>query len=226
MYSDKYHPYNNMCMKEYDNMNNASKPYRALNTIVQKSEIPNKNENINKNVPPSEAPSQVKETPTTTPPVNQEKTPTKNKPTNEEKTVLENKGELKTGYIAVGVFTALQALPVPDAVVTIYLFNSDGEEEALYILVTDANGRIPDVELPVSYNPNNPLVSSEYYFTSYNIRVQAINYYTVNILDVRVFPDITTVYRINMIPVIAGTPKEKSEQTIVIPPSPIDKSNE
>jgi len=134
-------------------------------------------------------------------------------------------GAIKTGYISVGVFTALQALPVPDAVVTIYLFNSDGEEEALYILVTDENGRIPDVELPVSYDPNNPYTSSEYYFTQYNLRVQAINYYTVNVLDVRIFPDITTVYKIDLIPVMAGT-KGSPEKIIVIPPSPIDKSNE
>lgn len=216
MYNYNYHQLNNnICIKDYDNMNNASKPYRALNMIVKKSEIPNNNEDINQNAPPTETQPPAEETPSTSTP-----------PATEEETTPENGGEFETGYISVGVFTALQALPVPDAVVTIYLFNSDGEEEALYILVTDENGRIPDVELPVSYNPNDPLVSSEYYFTPYNLRVQAINYYTVNILDVRVFPDITTVYKIDLIPVMARSTEENPEQTIVIPPSPIDESNE
>lgn len=215
-----YNPFNSSCIKEYNNMNKASKPYSAPNMIVQKSEVPSLNENINNNVPPTQ--DNIEETPAVTPPASGE-TPTNETP--EETPISQIDDDIKTGYLSVGVFTALQALPVPDAVVTIYLFNKDDEEEPLYILVTDENGRIPDVELPVSYNPDDPFSSSEYYFTQYNLRVQAINYYTVNVLDVRVFPDITTVYKIDLIPVMAGTTKEP-EQTIVIPPSPIDESNE
>lgn len=215
-----YNPFNSSCIKEYNNMNKASKPYSALNMIVQKSEVPSLNENINNNVPPTQ--DNIEETPAVTPPASGE-TPTNETP--EETPISQIDDDIKTGYLSVGVFTALQALPVPDAVVTIYLFDKDDEEEPLYILVTDENGRIPDVELPVSYNPDDPFSSSEYYFTQYNLRVQAINYYTVNVLDVRVFPDITTVYKIDLIPVMAGATKEP-EQTIVIPPSPIDESNE
>ena len=208
-----YNPFNSSCIKEYNNMNKASKPYAAQNMIVQKSEVPGLNENINNNIPPTQDNTQIEETPATVTP-----------PEAEEKPISQIEDNIKTGYLSVGVFTALQALPVPGAVVTIYLFNKDGVEEALYILVTDENGRIPDVELPVSYNPDDPFSSSEYFFTQYNLMVQAINYYTVNILDVRVFPDVTTVYKIDLIPVMAGTTKEP-EQTIVIPPSPIDESN-
>jgi 5-hydroxyisourate hydrolase-like protein (transthyretin family) len=230
-----YNPFNSSCIKEYKNMNKASKPYNAPNMIVQKSEVPGINENINNNIPPTQDNNQIEEAPAVTPPANEEtpvtetpiieETPAEIIPIVEETPISQIEDDIKTGYLSVGVFTALQALPVPDAVVTIYLFNSDDEEEALYILVTDENGRIPDIELPVFYNPDDPFSSSEYYFTQYNLRVQAINYYTVNILDVRVFPDITTVYKIDLIPVMAGTTRE-SEQTIVIPPSPIDESNE
>ena len=150
----------------------------------------------------------------------------KKAPSNENAPVEETKPKVETGYIAVGVFTALQALPVPGAVVTIYTINQQGEENAIYHLITDENGRVPTVELPVIYNPENPLESSKYYFTTYNMRVQAINYYTVNIIDIRVFPGITTAYRIDMIPAIPGPTKEQPEQKIIIPSSPIDKSNE
>lgn len=219
-----YNPFNNSCIKEYNNMYKASKPYSALNMIVQKSEVPGLNENINNNIPPTQDNTQIEETPAVTPPANGETPTTVTPPIIEETPISQIDDDIKTGNLSVGVFTALQALPVSDAVVTIYLFDKDGEEEPLYILVTDENGRIPDVELPVSYNPDDPFSSSEYYFTQYNLRVQAINYYTVNILDVRVFPDVTTVYKIDLIPVMAGTAKEP-EQTIVIPPSPIDESN-
>lgn len=132
----------------------------------------------------------------------------------------------EAGYISVGVYTALGALPVPNAVVTIYTIDESGEENALYHYVTDENGRIPTVALPSYYDPSNPLESPKYYFTTYNMRVQAINYYTVNILDLRVFPGVTTVYRVDLIPVMAGSETDHPERTIIIPPSPIDKSND
>lgn len=172
-------------------MDNASKPYRARNTIVEISEIPEQNETIKKDIPTIETPPEV-----------------------------------SAGYIAVGVFTALGALPVKDAVVTIYTANEAGEENAIYHLVTDANGRIPNVELPVMYNPKNPLESSKYFFSTYNMRIQAINYYTVNVVDLRIFPNITTDYSVSLIPVMSGPTTDLPEQTIVIPPSPIDKSND
>lgn len=129
------------------------------------------------------------------------------------------------GYVTVGVFTALGALPVKDAVVTVYLVNEEGEELALYHLVTDRSGRVPKMTLPVSYNPDNPGESEEFYFSTYNLRVQAIGYYTQNILDIRVFPDTTTNFSVTLIPVMQGGSEEQG-RTIVIPPSPIDKSNE
>lgn len=130
-----------------------------------------------------------------------------------------------TGAISVGVFTASRALPVQDAVVTVYHIGNGEEEHVLAHLVTDRNGRIPNVEVPVVYNPADPLESSEYYFSNYNIRVQAINYYTQNILGIRVFPGTTTRFNIDLIPVAAGTTGEEHEQTVVIPPAPVDFSN-
>ena len=154
--------------------------------------------------------------------LNQNNTPQVNK----EAPANETKPETSVGYLAIGVFTALGALPVPGAVVTIYNYNARGEETALYHLITDENGRVPNVQLPVVYDPTNPLTSPDFYFTTYNMRIQAINYYTVNVLDIRIFPDITTGYRVDLIPVMSGAPVDQREQTIVIPPSPIDKSNE
>lgn len=129
------------------------------------------------------------------------------------------------GYLAVGVYTALGALPVKDAVVTVYTIDENGEEVALYHLITDVNGRIPNVELPVAYIPGSQLESPEYFYTKYNMRVQAENYNTFNVREIRIFPNITTDYNVNLVPMLPGTPEKLKEYNIIIPPSPIDESN-
>jgi len=134
--------------------------------------------------------------------------------------------EASTGKISVGVYTASRALPVKDAVVTIYSLDENGNEQVLSHQVTDLNGRIPDITASVVYDPDNPLESKEFYFSTYNLRVQAFNYYTQNVLDIRVFPDTITRFNVDLIPVAAGTTGKTPEQTFVIPPSPIDLSNE
>lgn len=129
----------------------------------------------------------------------------------------------ETGYINVGVFTASGALPVPDAVVSVYHTYDDGEEHVLYHLVTDESGRVPRMEVPVTYEGEAP--PSEYFYSTYNLRIQAIGYYTVNILDLQVFPNTSTNYRINLIPVMQGTPPEPPAKTIVVPPPAANSSH-
>ncbi len=134
--------------------------------------------------------------------------------------------EEETGAVSVGVYTASRALPVQDAVVTVFHVDENGDEHVLAHYVTDRNGRIPDIILPVIYNPSDPMESTEFYFSTYNLRVQAFNYYTQNVLDIRIFPNTTTRFNIDLIPVAAGVPSDAApEQTIVIPPSPADFSN-
>lgn len=132
----------------------------------------------------------------------------------------------EVGYISVGVFTASGALPVEDAVVTVYTLDENGDENVISFLVSDANGQVPTIELPVIYDRSNPLESSKYFFSTYNLRVQAINYYTQNIQDFRVFPNTTTNFQVELIPVAAGIGQTAPEITTVIPPSPIDISND
>ncbi len=126
------------------------------------------------------------------------------------------------GFLAVGVFTALGALPVKNASVTVYSLNENIEEIVIHHRITDESGRVPDMDLNVFYDPKNPFVSQEFYFTTYNLRVQAQNYYSQNIQNFRVFPGVKTNLKINLIPLIEG---DEYQENIVIPPSPIDVSN-
>ena len=195
------------------------KPYKAQNMIVKKLQTETQTPQINEEVLPDEP--QINEVAPQDEPLTNGEVPL-------EETILNEEVQLEpeTGYINVGVYTALGALPVSDAVVTIYTIDEDGEENAIYHVVSDANGRVPKMELPVEYDPENPLVSPEFYYSTYNMRIQAIGYYTMNVLDVRIYPDIATNYRAILIPVMAGGTEEESEQTVVIPPIPAEISNE
>ena len=132
---------------------------------------------------------------------------------------------VETGFVNVSVNTALGALPVQDAVVTLYVMEPDGNEEALYHLITDISGKVPTMTLPVIYNPQDPSESRQYFFSTYNLRTQAIGYYTQNILDIRVFPNTATNFSVSLIPVMQGGDEDEESRTIVIPPAPADISN-
>ncbi|MFA9421999.1 MAG: hypothetical protein ACERLG_00360 [Sedimentibacter sp.] len=144
----------------------------------------------------------------------------------EQPPIVEIPDGAETGYICISVFTALGALPVENAIVTVYNILDNGEEHLHAKLLTDSSGRVPDIELPVLHDPLNPLVSPNYYFTTYNLRTQADNFYTVNVLGIRIFPGIKTNYKIDLIPLMADEKGKIPEQTFIIPPSTIDRSNE
>lgn len=131
-----------------------------------------------------------------------------------------------TGLLSVSVNTALGALPVQDALVTVYIFDENDEEQTLYLRTTDENGKVEDMTLGVFYDPTNPLVNEDFYFTTYNLRVQAINYYTENIYEFRIFPNVKSTLRVNLIPVmLTEDPQSPPERRIIIPPSPVDEIN-
>ena len=78
---------------------------------------------------------------------------------------LTEEDSVETGFVNVSVNTALGALPIRDAVVTLFVTDQEGNEEALYHLVTDISGKVPRMTLPVMYTPKDPLESREYYFS-------------------------------------------------------------
>lgn len=172
-----------------NNQNKNIKPYRARNMMIKKLEVQ----------PSPTSPENINQ------PQPSDQTPTQT--TSDE-----------VGYINVGVYTASGALPVRDAVVTLYHTYNSVEEHALYHMVTDESGRVPTMEVPIVYSGVGQ--QTEYYYSTYNLRIQAIGYYLHNILDIQVFPNIATNFRINLIPVAQGAPADVPEQTIVIPPRP------
>lgn len=84
----------------------------------------------------------------------QEETPVQPVPEGEQRNV---------GYLSVSTFTASGALPVPDVLITIYIFDESGQENEIVHYTTNANGQVPLITLPVIYDPFNPFESSEFF---------------------------------------------------------------
>lgn len=126
--------------------------------------------------------------------------------------------ENPVGYMNIGVYTASGALPVPNAVVTVYHVYEGGEEHVLYRVITDENGNVSTLKVPVVYE--GPGQQTIYDYSAYNIRIEAPGFNTVNLINTQIFPGITSNYRINLIPTISGDSPENAEIDYVIPDRP------
>lgn len=101
-----------------------------------------------------------------------------------------------TGYLLVNARTALGALPVKGARVIV-----TGAPEPIEVY-TDMSGATERIELPTpalesSLSPGSALPP----YSSYDVSVEADGYYTVKTKSVPVFPGVTSVQNVNMIPV-------------------------
>lgn len=101
-----------------------------------------------------------------------------------------------TGQLLVNVRTALGALPVEGALVTV---TGSGEPIRSYTDISGASERIelPTPDLALSLTPG----SATQPYSSYDVRVDADGFYTVRTVSVPVFPGIVSVQNINMIPI-------------------------
>ncbi len=108
------------------------------------------------------------------------------------------------GRLVVQVYTADFTKPIKDAHITIAR-EEDGREELVRTLTTNQDGRTPVIELPApsksySLSPNEPQG-----FYNYNIRVDYPGYYTEEQINVPVFPGITAIQEVPMIPLPLDT---------------------
>lgn len=115
------------------------------------------------------------------------------------------------GFLTVNSRTALGALPVRGARVHV---TGNGVDAIFY---TDSSGATGKIVLPAP-QPAASLTPEEdgAPFASYDIEVSADGYYTVLSRAVPVFPGITSVQNVNLIPVAAYGFENKPEGSLVI----------
>lgn len=129
---------------------------------------------------------------------------------------LEKPAEDKNGFLSVSVFSEDDREPVSDAKVTISLYEVRGiyEESAtahkITSQITDENGKVPIIELPVIHELGNPAENTD----EYHMRVEAPGYYTVVVMNIEIFKGTTTAFNVVLTPVITG---ETYTEYIIIP---------
>ena len=129
---------------------------------------------------------------------------------------LEKPAEDKNGFLSVSVFSEDDREPVSNAKVTISLYEVRGiyEESAtankITSQITDENGKVPIIELPVIHELGNPEENTD----EYHMRVEAPGYYTVVVMNIEIFKGTTTAFNVVLTPVVTG---ETYIEYIIIP---------
>jgi len=123
------------------------------------------------------------------------------------------------GYIELFVFTDQGRVPIKGAYVTFYARKGDVNKVPVKRVSTETNPII--VELPVAHPKGTLIRGPEYYFTTYDMTIEKEGYYSITVLNIRMFPGITTQFSYNLNRVLPGTPGR--QETIAIPPHPRDE---
>lgn len=135
----------------------------------------------------------------------------------------QNNDELQDyGSLLVRVFTANQALPVPDATVIVTQTNGDpsGRETQLANLQTDRDGVTPEISLQTPPASLSLTPSDVIPYALYNVRVNYPGFYSFVAENVQLFANNVSVLPVQLIPLPANANMQggSSTQTFDIPP--------
>lgn len=123
------------------------------------------------------------------------------------------------GYIVVQVYTADQAIPLPNANVIVSKPAERGEE-VVRIMKTDRSGKTAIIAVPTSPAANSQTPDGTDRFFKYNIRVDYPGYETVENVNVPVFEGQTSIQPVGMIPLADG--EENGKTVTVIEEEPFE----
>lgn len=124
------------------------------------------------------------------------------------------------GFLDVMVFNELGA-PMKNAIVTILILDRLTGEAPIQIGVTDAEGKSPRFTVPTSYAISN-LIGQNFNFTTYNVRVETVGYYSAQTNNVRFYPGIISTLTYPMNPIPIKIPGVNLEQIVNLPQSKFD----
>lgn len=124
------------------------------------------------------------------------------------------------GYLDITVNDITNNKPIEFAIVTIYKVNvigqygESGEGILIGRYITDSSGKIPIITLPVisSYDSSIRRSRTIYYFS-----IAAFGYYDVVVMEIQIYPNITTLYQIKLSPITAQIPKYEFLYYPIIP---------
>lgn len=127
------------------------------------------------------------------------------------------------GFMRLNIVRDRDKAPVPNATITIYVTDGISRDVPIMHLITTINPI--RLELPMAYELGTQIVGPEYDFSTYNLRVDAFGYFSTNVYNIRLFPNTTSDFEINMVEVSQRRSVPDIEERIDIPPHPRDVIN-
>lgn len=106
------------------------------------------------------------------------------------------------GYLEIFVFTERGRYAIPGAVITIYARQDNNNSVPIHNVATESYPII--VSLPIAHPLGTLIRGPEYYFTTYDLTVEAVGFAPVRVNNVRLFEGITTNLDIDMFEIIKG----------------------
>ncbi len=110
------------------------------------------------------------------------------------------------GKLSVKIINKFTKEPVTFVSATVYLltfeglYSEHGTADLVARHITDENGKIPIIELPVIDRVNSH-PSTQYYMT-----VNHFRYHPVNLMNIQIYPNITTDYDVHLTPITSPHP--------------------
>ena len=132
--------------------------------------------------------------------------------------ILENQNE--TGFIKLHIIDQASRKPIPYATITVYVNSGVERDIPIMHLVTTINP--VRIELPMATDIGLQILGPEYEFSTYNVSIDVFGYFTHIIYDIRLFPNTTADFTIEMVPVTQIQLQPIIERRIEIPPHPRD----
>jgi len=124
----------------------------------------------------------------------------------------------QTGTLIVRVFTSQAQIPIPNATVTVSRRSGRGKHTLLAVRSTNENGEIAPITVaaPLASGSESPGTSSP--FASLDIRVEHPNYGLEIVEDVQIFPGVTSLLPVALLPLLERENPSESSNLILIPP--------
>lgn len=128
-----------------------------------------------------------------------------------------------TGFIRLNIVNQQGQPPVSNYTITIYV--TDGLQRDIPIMHVITSINPVRIELPMAADLGTQIVGPEYNFSTYNVRVDAFGYFANVVYNVRLFPNTTTDFNIEMVPISSMRRESVIEERVNIPPHPRDVIN-
>lgn len=131
-----------------------------------------------------------------------------------------------TGFIRLNITNQYGEPPVANYTITIYVTDGQQRDIPIMHLITTLNPI--RIELPMAYEIGTQIAGPEYNFSTYNLRVDAFGYFASILYNIRLFPNTTTDFNIELVPTFPSTPPSSEpniEERTDIPPHLRDQLN-